>query len=60
MYPEDPLGQIAVVLLRDLRLVRGPVEDGRVVVDVVHVDHDRRVVLVQVVGGHQPELVLHD
>ena len=55
---QDPLGQISVVLLRDLGLVGGPVKDRRVVIDVVDVDDDGGVVLVEVVRGHETQLVL--
>lgn len=55
---EDLLGQRAVVLFSDLALIRGSLEYGRVVIDVLHVDHHCRVVLAQVVGGCEPELVL--
>ena len=55
---QDPLGQISVVLLRDLGLVGGPVKDLRVVIDVVDVDDDGGVVLVEVVRGHETQLVL--
>ena len=56
---QDSFGQVAIVLLGDLRLVDGPVEDGRVVVDVLDVDDHRRVVLVQIVRRHQAQLVLN-
>ncbi|GFU44427.1 hypothetical protein NPIL_127151 [Nephila pilipes] len=55
---QHSLGQVPVVLLRDLRLIGGSVEHRGVVVDILDVDHHRRMVLVQVVRGHQPQFVL--
>ena len=55
---EDSFGQISVVLLCDLGLVGGPVKHGRIVVDVIDVNNDRRIVFVQIVRGDQTQLVL--
>lgn len=55
---EHALRQVPVVLLGDLGAVRGSLEGRRVVVHVLHVDHHRRVVLLEVVGRRQPQLVL--
>lgn len=55
---QDSLGQIPVVLLGNLGAVRGPLEHGRVVVDVLDVDHHGRVVFLKVIRRGQPEFVL--
>ena len=55
---QDSFGQISVVLLSNLSLVGGAVEDRGVVIHVVDVDDDLGVVLVQIVRGHQSQLVL--
>ena len=55
---QDSFGEISVVLLGNLGLVGGPVENRGVVIHVVDVDDDLGVVLVQIVRGHQSQLVL--
>jgi hypothetical protein len=55
---KDSFRKVSVVFLCDLSFVRWPVKDGRVVVHIIHVNHDLGVVLVQVIRSHESELVL--
>jgi len=57
---KDPLGQTAVIFLRDLSPVGGPLKHGRVVVDIFHVDDNGGVVFFQVVRSGQSEFVLEE
>ena len=56
---EDSFGQIPIVLLSDLRFVGRAVEHRRVVIDVVHVNDNRRVILVEIIRSDETKLVLH-
>lgn len=55
---QHTLGQVAVILLGDLRAVGGTLKHGWVVVHILHMDHHCGVVLLQVVRGRQAQLVL--
>lgn len=57
-YLQYTLREISVVLFCDLCPVSGTLEDGRVVVDILHVNHYDRVVFLQVVRRSQLQLVL--
>lgn len=55
---QDTLGEVPVVFFSDLGSVRRPLEHWRVIVDILHVYHNCCVVLLQIVGRRQPQLVL--
>ncbi len=50
---KNPFRESPIVLLRDLSLVSRTIEDGRVVGHVVNVNHDRRVILVEVIRSYE-------
>jgi len=58
VYPENSFRQVAVIFFGYLSLISGSVKHRRVVVDVVDVNHDGRVILVQIVRGYQTQLIL--
>lgn len=58
IYPEHAFRQSPVVLLGNLCPVIWSLEDGRVVVYVLHVNYNRCVILLQVIRGSKPKLVL--
>ena len=57
---EDSFRQISVILLSNLGFVSWSVKDWRIVINVIDVDDHRGVVLIQVVGGDEAQLILRN
>ena len=57
---EDSFGQVSVILLSDLGFVSWSVKDWRIVINVINVYDHRSVVLIQVVGGDEAQLILRN
>lgn len=56
---QHTLRKVPIVLLGNLRPVRWSLENGRIIVDVLHVNHDGGVVLLQVIRCCETKFVLN-
>ena len=57
---EDSFRQVSVIFLSYLGFVSWSVKDWRIVINVIDVDDHRGVVLIQVVGGDEAQLILRN
>lgn len=57
---QHTFGQVAIILFSYLSTICGSLENGRIVIHVLDMDNDCGIVLLQIVGCSQTQLVLDD
>lgn len=57
---QHTFGQVAIILFSNLSTICGSLENGRIVIHILDMDNDCGIVLLQIIGCSQTQLVLNN